>query len=734
MVRGHTPAAAHGSESMIARAIVRAETRAATREQARRQARAARARCRLAATCTLLLGLAGCQWELFGGHDTKAPAVHRPDYAQLRIQAGPRTGSVWGSEQQDPGAASIDRLCDALAAGHGSATIACLPLVNHDLRGSGPWVSQLGVEIADGVARGLQARRPEGDTWATDDVGLRLAVANLSRASLSSLSAVAASGERLEADIIVFGTITRRDGVGALGRDVLTCEVQAYDVAATRLATSARWDVPSDHAGYRQVWDLAQTESSWMPDARWGLPETAPTLANELRLIAGDLAAAVAQELGGGTAPGVVYVAPLDTAAFVRALARLNAARATFAAEFSGRQAAARNSGEPIDMDGPIVLNGAQFDDLQAAESYVMLLGETLQATEAARFGHSFAALVAQELLERVAPAEVRLQDFGFTRDSDRALVEGELAQGGLVRSLAAREALRDAGVDMVAAPRLERLGDSFRLRLDLHDVQASRLAATASAPLPDALIPELQRALGTDDLQPVGDLERLPGSWEAVYSDARSGVVHVNGPDGRGSGFVVGAGGLVLTNDHVVRGVGTPVTVTTDGGPELAARLVSQDPYWDLAVLQVDGLPASTHVFQFAPAIEVGTEVAVLGHPRDSAGWVLTPGHVSSTTEQVQTPDGRARASLMYTCPTRQGSSGSPVLLADGRVAAVHSAGRAGQSLDGGSDVSELTGFALGVPAAEASAFLARAVPPATSRQSPSPPHDHSPEARSRP
>jgi S1-C subfamily serine protease len=306
-------------------------------------------------------------------------------------------------------------------------------------------------------------------------------------------------------------------------------------------------------------------------------------------------------------------------------------------------------------------------------------------------------------------------------------LVEGELAQGGLVSSRAAREALQAAGITLVAAPRLERVGDAFLVRLDLYDLQDPRVAATATAPIPAALAPELQRALGTDDLLPVGKLDLLPvgglelrpvgeldlapgGGWEQLYSSAKSGVVQVTGPDGRGSGFVVRGDGLVLTNDHVVCGIGSPITVTPEGGMPLSARIVSEDPYWDLAVLQVDGLPSSTHVFSFASAVNVGTEVAVLGHPRDSSGWVLTPGHVSSTTEQVPTADGRERPSLMYTCPTRQGSSGSPVLLADGRVAAVHAAGRTGQSLSGSAEVTELTGFALGVPAREASAFVERA------------------------
>jgi hypothetical protein len=81
----------------------------------------------------------------------------------------------------------------------------------------------------------------------------------------------------------------------------------------------------------------------------------------------------------------------------------------------------------------------------------------------------------------------------------------------------------------------------------------------------------------------------------------------------------------------------------------------------------------------------------------------------------------GAQRPSFKYTCPTRAGSSGSPVILADGTVIAVNSHGTLGdvtsstgqQVLDGsGSAVnSELTGFALGAPGPEARRILEGAI-----------------------
>ncbi len=658
--------------------------------------------------CAGLLVLGACQLPIFE-QDVHSPRVPMRDTAAERIAAGPRKMDVWGPNQRDPGDPAIAAFADALLAVQPRpSSVASLPWVSYDLHHDGPWVSELGVDLADRIASSLRSKGYAGHALGSAEVGLRLAQGNLGRATLSTFESVSANGERLGTDVIVFGTIRRRNKVGAQDRDLLVCDLQAYDVAGRRILASQRWDVPSDDPAHRRVWDLAQAESPWMPDSRWGVPAATPTLAAELRRASGDLAAALLKPIDPARIQGAVYVAPLDTAAFVRSLARLRAAQSAYAGEIARRQGAGA-----AEMAAPVVLGGTQFPNLQTAEAYLTTLAESLLVTDAARFNQTVAGFFAEELGSRLRPHGTALKDLGATRQSDRALIAGELAQGGLARSLAAREALKAEGIGLVVAPRLERVGDAFQLRADAYELNGGSLSSSATAPIPAGLVPELKRALGSEDLEPVGDVQVTSGRWDALYRSARSGVVHVEGSQGRGSGFVVRPDGHVLTNHHVVRAAGSPLTVTFEGRAPIAAQVVSEDPYWDLALLKVASVPERTHVFTFADAANVGSEVAVLGHPRDSSGWVLTPGHVSSTTEQVSVADGRSRPAVMYTCPTRQGSSGSPVLLADGRVAAVHSAGRVGQSLSGADAVTELTGFALGVPAAAARAFVDPAVRP---------------------
>ena len=56
----------------------------------------------------------------------------------------------------------------------------------------------------------------------------------------------------------------------------------------------------------------------------------------------------------------------------------------------------------------------------------------------------------------------------------------------------------------------------------------------------------------------------------------------------GEGSGFFISSDGYIVTNNHVVENAKT-VTVTTDDGKTLDAKVVGTDPKTDLAVIKVN-------------------------------------------------------------------------------------------------------------------------------------------------
>jgi serine protease Do len=156
--------------------------------------------------------------------------------------------------------------------------------------------------------------------------------------------------------------------------------------------------------------------------------------------------------------------------------------------------------------------------------------------------------------------------------------------------------------------------------------------------------------------------LEELQSSVQRVSETAGGSVVGL----GRfGSGTVI-APGLVLTNAHVLRGLERTV-VLPDGSRE-RAQVVAADPDWDLAVLRIEGV--DTPVLAFADAVPgLGAPVFALARP-GGRSLRVTLGLVASAERSFRGPRGRRVASAVeHTAPLPRGSSGAPLVDAEGRL-----------------------------------------------------------------
>jgi S1-C subfamily serine protease len=624
----------------------------------------------------------------------------------------PEDGGVAGT-----GSADLAEFCGKLSAVPKAGSVGFLPLVMYDSDHGGPWVPELGAALADAAAAGLKARGFQGSVLDTADMGIRLSQVNLEKVSLASAEAVAGSGDRLGVDVVVFGKMKRdKDTSVAFGQSIKV-DIAAYGFQSGALVARAVFELRSDSKENKKAYSAAQNDSLWMPGTEWQVPATDMGFDQELKVVAGILAKRALQGIDFGTLKGSIYIPPADTGRFVRSIAKLRAAQASFAQEYKNRSKEVMKGESPLDVEKAVTLNGVEFKTLQAAYSYLATLREQLLSTETARFPTTVSSILAESLRPQVAPRTILL-DAGFTKGSDLQLFEGDLATGGLARSLRARDALKEQGIDLVLAPRIEKVGVNFALRVEVYDLRTPNVMSSSSVRIEPRYATELAQQLNVDELAAIDDLPAIEkGAWEKVHEKVVTGVVLLTGKQGeggvQGSGFVVSAQGHIMTNAHVASAMEAGSgTATFANGQKASFKVLKQDPFWDLAILKVEGLPAGTHVFQFAdPArARVGAEVAVLGNPKGTEGWVLSPGYLSSLRERVMTTG--ERPSYMYTCPTRGGNSGSPVLLQDGTVIAVHSAGMIGDVkaqngyqvvTDKGTVFSELTGFALGAPADQA-------------------------------
>jgi putative serine protease PepD len=170
------------------------------------------------------------------------------------------------------------------------------------------------------------------------------------------------------------------------------------------------------------------------------------------------------------------------------------------------------------------------------------------------------------------------------------------------------------------------------------------------------------------------------------LYKQSISGVVEVIsggdsdsvfGPEetSSGSGFVIDGEGRVVTNQHVVGGA-DEVTVRFHDGTEAPARVVGSDPSTDIALIDLDEVPADVEPLPLgsSESLEVGDPVIALGSPFGLEGTV-TAGIVSGLDRQIQAPDGFTIDGVIQTdAALNSGNSGGPLIDSAGRVVGVNS------------------------------------------------------------
>lgn len=159
--------------------------------------------------------------------------------------------------------------------------------------------------------------------------------------------------------------------------------------------------------------------------------------------------------------------------------------------------------------------------------------------------------------------------------------------------------------------------------------------------------------------------LEELSQSLVRLAETVAPSVVGI-GSRLRGSGVVV-ADGQVLTNAHNVRG--DEVTVTFAGGRTATGRLAGIDVDGDLAVVAVDTAGAAPIAWTAGDGPSTGT--VVFGAAATPGGGArITFGTVSAVERSFRGPGGRRiGGSVEHTAPLAPGSSGGPLLDAEGRL-----------------------------------------------------------------
>lgn len=139
------------------------------------------------------------------------------------------------------------------------------------------------------------------------------------------------------------------------------------------------------------------------------------------------------------------------------------------------------------------------------------------------------------------------------------------------------------------------------------------------------------------------------------------------------GSGVLIDAQGRVVTAAHVVQAADA-VEVEFPGGERVAARVSASDQPADVALLQLERVPAGVRPVRLGDSdrAEVGDPVFIVGAPL-GISHTLTVGHVSARRARNATYGAMVSAELLQTdAAIHQGNSGGPMFNMDGEVIGV--------------------------------------------------------------
>lgn len=138
----------------------------------------------------------------------------------------------------------------------------------------------------------------------------------------------------------------------------------------------------------------------------------------------------------------------------------------------------------------------------------------------------------------------------------------------------------------------------------------------------------------------------------------------------GQGSGFIVAADGIILTNAHVIDGA-DEVTVKLTDKREFPAKVIGSDPTTDVAVVQIDAKNLPTVTLGNPEELTVGEWVVAIGSPF---------GFENSVTQGIVSAKGRSLPDENYTpfiqtdVAVNPGNSGGPLFNLRGEVVGINS------------------------------------------------------------
>jgi serine protease Do len=146
------------------------------------------------------------------------------------------------------------------------------------------------------------------------------------------------------------------------------------------------------------------------------------------------------------------------------------------------------------------------------------------------------------------------------------------------------------------------------------------------------------------------------------------------------GSGFIVSADGVVITNQHVTQGA-EQIVVTMRDGRDFPAKVLGEDPLTDIAIVKLDGAEVPTAPIGKSSDLMIGEWVLAFGNPfaylLGNSEPTVTAGVVSAVGRNLLPSEGQSGiyvGMIQTDAAINPGNSGGPLANALGEVVGVNS------------------------------------------------------------
>jgi len=165
----------------------------------------------------------------------------------------------------------------------------------------------------------------------------------------------------------------------------------------------------------------------------------------------------------------------------------------------------------------------------------------------------------------------------------------------------------------------------------------------------------------------------------------------------GGGTGFIISADGLILTNKHVVEDTEAKYSVLLSDGTEHDAKVIGRDPTNDIAVVKIESNNLPVVELGDSDTIKIGQTVIAIGYALGEYSNTVTKGVVSGLGRNIiagsQLSSEKLEGVIQTDAAINPGNSGGPLINIAGQVIGINTAiNREGQ----------LIGFAIPINSAK--------------------------------